>query len=127
MFSVFRTTDLGNGFSVVEPPAGLIPEINRRLKMYSDETGNLTSNLWAAIFVLACLHSNGTPVISTVLEGYNLLTIREAFSKLPDSEFKEIVEEFLYSINRDTLEQWFEAVDKNCYITKKATDEAKNG
>jgi hypothetical protein len=127
MFSVFSTTDLGNGFTLVEPPAGLIPEINKRLKIYSDETGNLTSNVWAAVFVLACLHTNGIPVVSTILDGYNLLTIREAFSKLPDSEFKEIVEEFLYSVNRSTLEQWFEAVDRSCYITKKTTDEIKNG
>lgn len=125
MFSEFRSLDLGNGYTILEPSAGLIPEINKRLKSYTDDSGNMTANVWAAVFVLACLHKDGVPVISGILEGCSP-TVREAYSKLSDLEFKAIVEEFLFNINRDTLEKWFDAVDKSCFITKKTADELKN-
>lgn len=141
MFSIFQSTDLGNGYALVQPPAGLLPEVHKRLKMFSDMEGKLTSNYYAAVFILACLHKDGIPVFgllaSTVpactmgaaeasLVNEITKTIRAAYTVLPDMEFKAVVDEFLFNIDRDLLEKWFDAVDESCYITKKTVDVVKN-
>lgn len=124
MFSTFKSTDLGNGYSLVEPPAGLLPDIHKRTKLYADGD-KITGDIYAAIFILACLHENGYPVVCE-LSNSSDSTIRSVYSQLPDEDFKFIVSEFLYQINRDTLEKWFNEVDTNSYITKKKVDEVKN-
>lgn len=142
MFSIFKSTDLGNGYSLVEPPAGLLPDIHKRTKLYADGD-KITGDIYAAIFILACLHRDGEPVFCSIfktlpieyglgerftaeqLQGF-AKSIRSAYSLMYDDEFKMVISEFLYQINRDTLEQWFEAVQENSYITKKKADELKN-
>lgn len=137
MFNNFKSIDLSDnypGYSIIQPSAGLIPAINARLKLYSDETGSLTYNIWAAIFVLACLHKHGRPVISetaqsllgndeTTIESFS---IRFMFCDSVEEDFRVVIESFLFSIDRDTLEDVFNAVDKSNYITKKTVDAEKN-
>lgn len=139
MFSIFKSTDLGNGYAIVQPPAGLLPEIDKRLKMFADLEGKLISNYYAAVFILACLHKDGIPVFSLVAStvpecqippslvvNEATRSIRTAFISLSDVEFKAVVDEFLFNIDRDLLEEWFEKTDNSCYITKKAADDLKN-
>lgn len=136
MFSVFKITDLGDGYILVEPPAGLLPEIHKRTRLYSDAE-KLTGDILGAIFILACLHKDDVPVFGLIadtvpeciVEGATnpvTKTIRSAYSLLPDDEFKAVIAEFLFGISRETLDKWFEAVDASCYITKKRADEVKN-
>ena len=145
MFSVFKSISVSDGYDIVEPPAGIIPEVNKRLNIYKDDGGMLSLNVWAAVFILACLHKNGKSVAVQIAEtipecqitsesdgttttvfNRTASTLRGVYCQLSDIEFKAIINEFLFNINRDTLEEWFEVVDKSCYITKKATTEVKN-
>lgn len=120
--SQFKTVELEDGFSLIEPPAGLLPEINRRIRSYADNEDRITSDVWAGIFVLACLHKNGKPVVI----GDSISTLREIFSNTETDEFKKIVTDFLYGITRTDLDRLFQLVDQNSFITKKTTDEVKN-
>ena len=131
MYSEFRTQDLGNDYSVVEPPAGLLPHIKKRTDLYTDADGNsqLTQSIWAAIFVLSCLHKKGVPVACEVAAtiGNPLQTIRDVFCNMPDGDFKTVVDEFLFNVSRDQLKEWFDTIDALCYISKKVEDTEKNG
>jgi hypothetical protein len=133
MHSSFKSQDLGDGYTIQEPPAGLLPYINKRIKLYSDSSSGdvLTQSTWAAIFLLACLHKESVPVIvwtaSEIVTETSVHSIREAYSKVSDENFKLLVEEFLFCISKDKLKEWFEIVDTNCYITKKTEDAEKNG
>lgn len=129
MFSPFKTVNIDNGLSLVEPPAGLIVAINNRLRALSDGEGKMSTADWYAIYVLGCLlDSDGTPAavsISTKLgQGYS--SLREVFCNSTAEEFKETVEEFIFSVSRDELEKLFESVDNSCFITRKVLDTIKN-
>ena len=123
-------------YTVVQPPAGLIRFINNRLKMYSTEgTGDsftLSNEVWAAIFVFSAVHYNGTPIAVQAAEQFlpseaeHKDSIRGIFQKMDESNFRTLVEEFLFAINRDKLQELFKAVDSSTLVTKKATDEVKN-
>ena len=143
MFCEFKKFDLGNGLEIIEPPAGLLLEIHKRTKIYTDENDVLSANIWAGIFVLACLHENGEPVVAKIAKsiisldivddnGIQLVTpsmvdsIRGVYTDLPDHAFKSVITEFIYQLSRDKLQEWFDIVDTNYLITKKKTDELKN-
>jgi len=152
MFSEFKVIPAGIGYSFVEPPAGLLPEISKRIRMYSDEEGNANANVYAAVFVLSCLHKDNQPVFSEIAStlpcccecdsltnkpliiaetGRCLLvneatTIRLAYCKLADDQFKAVVDEFIFNITKEKLQEWFDIVDNEILITKKATDKVKN-
>jgi hypothetical protein len=132
----FRTQDVGNGYSIVEPPAGLLQYIHKKLKLYTDDpdTG-LTQSIWASIFVLACLHRHGKPVVvgviqdnltNTLTDVESFTTIRKVYTNLNDEAFKSTVEEFMFNIPYPQLKEWFEKIEEDCYITQKKQDEVKN-
>jgi len=140
MFNVFESVTVGDGFCIVQPPAGLLKHINKRIKAFdTDEDNKLTHNVWAAIFVLACMHKSGVddtgkpvdvPLAVTVAKSLEYSTdcdsIRRIFSDMAEYDFKELVEEFLFSITREQLGVWFEAVNNSSFITKKSEDDLKN-
>jgi hypothetical protein len=141
MFSPFKTTPLNDGYSIVEPPAGLITAAYEKLKVYSTD-GRVGSDQIAAIFILACVHKDGKPLTAIIAEEVPecqtldesgsielveaVKTIRFTFTTLPEDSFKAIIDELLFSIPRDTLEEWFDTIDKSCYITRKTTEPLKN-
>ena len=56
-YGSFQSIDLPNDYVIVQPPAGLLHAINKRLDDYrNDNNGVVTLNAWGAIFVLACLY-----------------------------------------------------------------------
>lgn len=135
MYVEFKTHDLGNGYTLVEPPAGLLPYINKRIKSYTgDENDQLTQANWATIFVLACLHYGDMPVAVDVFSKLEfkcdyptaINTLRSVYVILSDTDFKLVVEEFQFSITRDKLTEWFDAVDEMAFISKKKVDAEKN-
>jgi len=141
---LFKRIDAGDGFSIVEPPAGLVSGINNRLSLYSDESGKMSLNTWAAIFVLACLHDeNNVPVVvslaknlpqNTIVEegetkpisNLNRETLRGVYCNMDAEEFKLLIEEFIFVISKSRLEELYNIVEESCFITKKTTDALKN-
>ena len=131
MFSTFAVTPLEDGYSIVQPPAGLLRCINDRLKLYYDDGNSMNANIYATIFILASLHKDGKPVVvdfaATVPECVgDVSSIRKVYDTLPEAEFKAIVHEFVFSITREKLQEWFNVVDGSGYITQKAKDDVKN-
>lgn len=134
MYSEFRTIELPNGYQLIEPPAGLLTAINKRAELYTTEGNPLTMNLWAAIFVLSSLSKGGKPVVveiaNSIVElgdtNISTRTIRTVFCKLDDEKFKDIVDEFLFSITKVQLEEWFDALDSSAFIKKQTVDAEKN-
>lgn len=114
--------------TLIEPPAGLLTHISKRLKELSDADDRMSTAEWFAVYVLACLHHDDVPVAirysNQLQNGYS--TLREVFCDSTQEEFKEVVNELVFNIGSEELEFLFNTIDNNNYITKKSKAALKN-
>lgn len=136
MFSEFKEVPVESDprYKIVQPPSGLLRLIKEKHDLYRTEgvEDTLSMNVWATVFLFSAVYFEDKPLVVVAAQKYlppdtpNASSIREVFQKMDDGTFKTLVEEFLFDINRDKLTELFEALDKSCLVTKRATDEAKN-
>ncbi len=136
MFSEFKEVPVESDprYKVVQPPSGLLKLIKEKHDLYRTEgvEDTLSMNVWATVFLFSAIYFEDKPLVVVAAQKYlpsdtpNTSSIREVFQKMDNETFKTLVEEFLFDINRDKLTELFEALDKSCLVTKRATDETKN-
>lgn len=128
MFSPRKSYAVTDSLVLIEPPAGLLTYISKRLKELSDADDKMSTAEWFAVYVLACLHCDGASVAvrysMQFQHGYS--TLREVFCDSTQEEFKEVVNELVFNIGLEELESMFNIVDSNNYITKKSKAALKN-
>jgi hypothetical protein len=163
-YGTFESIDLPNDYVIIQPPAGLLTHINKRLDDYrNDNNGVVTLNAWGAVFILACLykkHDNriepvclqvaksiadqyantvcaavlaevdddtiAAEVETNVVSKFQAIkSIRDLFVKASKDTFNEVLDELLFITTLEQLKEWFEAIDKSSFITKKTENDLK--
>lgn len=124
------------GFSIVEPPAGIMIGIYNRLQSVKDESGNINVPRWNAMYVFSALYYNGQPAIIGLAKewfSYDLVTcdsinsLVDVYRNLSTEKFSELFDWIIDTkIPASKLESWFREMDDKFIITKKKADEEKN-
>ena len=135
MFCNFKqiTLDDVNNVVAVEPPAGILPAIIKRLELFSNENGDLNSVTYKAIYLLTCIHvETDDKLVSVVTLGFRSLaelpdtTLVNTFLHAENEVFVKLVEWFTLQVNKNTLDSWFSQIDQEFFFTEVTKQTEKN-
>ena len=135
MFCNFKqiTLDDVNNVVAVEPPAGILPAIIKRLELFSNENGDLNSVTYKAIYLLTCVHVKTDDKLESVTTlGFRSLaelpdtTLVNTFLHAENEVFVKLVEWFTLQVNKNTLDSWFSQIDQEFFFTEVTKQTEKN-
>jgi len=135
----FKVIPLDGGFTLVEPSAGIIPQVFERLKLFDNAEGKTNATNWNTLFLMTALHKDGNPVLTNLYMEYTALlndvslngtdiegaTISSIYFYTTPELFKEFMLKVSTSIPMDKLTEWYGKFDEAFLASKRAKDESK--
>ena len=128
---IFKSVELPNTpYLAIEPSAGVIPSVFKRLDIFRDDEQNVNSAIWCSVFILACVrHKDSNVYIATDLWAQlygGEMTLSEIFNDATTADFKSFVEWFMFQIPNSIAAEWFKLIDESFLLSKKKRDAEKN-